>query len=747
LFVCAFGAHRLSAMLFSPHCRAGPCRAHHYFRRCRAENNAKGRKDGHIAFMQDASPEIQRLMADALWHHQSGRVSDAARLYRQILAMRPGTGAALNNLGSALCDLGQPEDAETCFRQLVMLSPHDAEAHNNLGTALHAQQKLDAAEASYRQALAFKPELLSAANNLAAVLSEQARLEEAAIVLRQALAHAPRDSEALSGLAAVTVAMGDPGAALELIGLSLAIQDTAKARRVFIDIVRQLRWTANNPAIRNLLARALTEPWARPRDLARSAASLIKLGVPGVARAVKAWPHSLAGDDLLGPGGAAGLAADRLLMALLVSTQNADIEIERFLTLARRLVLDVAGTEAVSAQDLEFWAALARQCFINEYVFFRTEDEIRAAEKPRSEMAAALETGQTVMPLRVLAVAAYFPLAPVPFAARLLDRRWPEPVEAVLTQQLREPQEEARLSATIPQLTPIDDKVSRAVRAHYEENPYPRWIKPAPVERRSSVAEYLQMNFPLAVFAAADTRMKFLSAGCGTGQLAIECARSLDVTVLAVDLSLASLAYARRKAAELGVAEIGFAQGDILTLGKAGRTFDVIESSGVLHHMTDPFAAWRALLDLLRPGGFMLVGLYSRLARRNIERTRRVIAERGYGTDADAIRQCRQDLLAMPEGENFVTASASDFFGISTCRDLLFHGQETQLDLAEIGAFLTEHGLSLLGFEIGGEVLHAYRQRFPDDPAARTLAHWQAFEADNPETFAGMYIFWVQKLG
>jgi len=67
--------------------------------------------------------------------------------------------------------------------------------------------------------------------------------------------------------------------------------------------------------------------------------------------------------------------------------------------------------------------------------------------------------------------------------------------------------------------------------------------------------------------------------------------------------------------------------------------------------------------------------------------------------------------------------------------------------LAQIDAFLKENGLSLLGFEIGNEVLHAYRQRFPDDPAAVKLEHWQGFEADNPESFAGMYIFWVQKLG
>ena len=48
---------------------------------------------------------------------------------------------------------------------------------------------------------------------------------------------------------------------------------------------------------------------------------------------------------------------------------------------------------------------------------------------------------------------------------------------------------------------------------------------------------------------------------------------------------------------------IEFAQADLLELGAIGRTFDVVECSGVLHHLADPFAGWRALLPLLRPGG------------------------------------------------------------------------------------------------------------------------------------------------
>jgi SAM-dependent methyltransferase len=260
--------------------------------------------------------------------------------------------------------------------------------------------------------------------------------------------------------------------------------------------------------------------------------------------------------------------------------------------------------------------------------------------------------------------------------------------------------------------------------------------------------EYLSRKFPLATFQrkSSGRYAELLSAGCGTGIAALEFVMAIKARLLAVDLSLSSLAYAKRKTLELGLTSIEYAQADLLELGTTGRQFDIIECSGVLHHMADPFAGWRLLLSLLNPGGFMLVGLYSEVARRDIVRTRQLIAERRFGVSADEIRRCRQDLLDLNERENLgIATTNSDFFGVSTCRDLLFHSQERQMTLSDIAAFLQDNALTFLGFEIEGAVLHAYRKRFPDDPAATNLNHWQAFELDNPSTFIGMYLFWVQK--
>lgn len=682
---------------------------------------------------------------------ERNELDEAAACYRAALALAPNYAEALNNLGAALCRQEKLTEGEACIRRALALKPDLVGAHDNLGTLLREKGEHDEAETSVRRALALAPGFPPALENLGAMLRDRGRWDEAIAIYRRLLLIKPQNGEALNGLAWALSAQGDAGAALKTIQQSLAIEETADAKRIFVDIVKPLRWTRDDIQTRRLMARALSEPWARPAELSATAASLIKQSAeigPCIARAAQAWPRQLAAGELFGQHDPAMLAGDSLLLALLVSVQNTDIDLERFLTMARRLLIEAADGEETggSAAALEFHAALAQQCFINEYVFFHGDVEIHRATKLRDGVVLSLEQGMPVSSLQLLAVAAYFPLHSLAGAPRLMDMAWPAPITAVLVQQVREPQEEEQMRATIARLTPIEDEVSRLVQSQYEENPYPRWIRMPPAGKAYTIAGYLRRKFPLAAFArkSGAEMAEFLSAGCGTGQFPLGIAQDVKARVLAVDLSLASLAYAKRKAQEFGLTGIEFAQADLLELAAIGRRFDIVECSGVLHHMADPFQGWRALLSLLRPGGFMLVGLYSEVARRGIVEARRLIAERNYGTSADAIRRCRQDLLDMDRDGKLGTRFG-DFFGLSTCRDLLFHVQEQQMRLPDIAAFLNENGLTLLGFETDAANIRAYRRRFPDDPAATDLDHWQEFENGNPDTFSGMYMFWIRK--
>ncbi len=241
---------------------------------------------------------------------------------------------------------------------------------------------------------------------------------------------------------------------------------------------------------------------------------------------------------------------------------------------------------------------------------------------------------------------------------------------------------------------------------------------------------------------------KILVAGCGTGKHAVSCAkRFLGAEVLAVDLSLTSLGYAMRKARELGVNNVEFAHKDILELTDIDAEFDLIESAGVLHHLQDPVKGWRILVNLLKPLGFMRIGLYSEHARRSEISARSFIAERGYQATKEGIRQCRQDILALPDDVTDKGISrANDFYTMSTCRDLIFHVQEHRFTLPEIADILKDLGLEFLGFELRDtSVKRRFVEQFPQDPTAIDLRCWDQYEMAHPQTFSGMYQFWVRR--
>jgi 2-polyprenyl-3-methyl-5-hydroxy-6-metoxy-1,4-benzoquinol methylase len=282
------------------------------------------------------------------------------------------------------------------------------------------------------------------------------------------------------------------------------------------------------------------------------------------------------------------------------------------------------------------------------------------------------------------------------------------------------------------------------VRQQYEENPYPRWIVSGSRPKPLTVEEYFHRKFPTAsVRPFTDgAGLDVLIAGCGTGQHPIGLAQTFrGARVLAIDLSLASLSYALRKTREIGLRNIEYAQADLLQLGSLGRTFDAIDASGVLHHLADPMAGWRVLLPLLRPNGMMRIGLYSELGRRDVVAAQRFVAEHLYRPTPDDIRRCRHELMATPLR---TVAKFHDFFSTSECRDLLFHVQEHRHTIPQIEAFLREQSLKFIGFE-NDSVQHAYRKRYPDDRAMTDLAAWHALESEQPDRFAAMYQFWIQK--
>ena len=468
-------------------------------------------------------------------------------------------------------------------------------------------------------------------------------------------------------------------------------------------------------------------------------AALVPPLAEALRRANAAAPQRLAADALFDEAGRAAIEADPLLRNVLRATPVRDLELERVLSALRAALLGeaLAETAAVTVR-IEFAAALAQQCFINEYVFATTPDEDAQVEQ--------VSARRELTPLQLAVLAMYRPLSTLANARELFARNVPPPLAELITQQLREPDEERALADAMPRLTPIDDAVSQRVRAQYEANPYPRWVHVAGGIEATPIDLHLRGLFPTAAFTPLDKSeaLDVLVAGCGTGYQAIGIAQHLKgARVLAVDLSLASLAYAKRKTPPALRARIDYAQADILKLGDLGRSFDIVDSTGVLHHMAEPLAAWRILLDLVRPGGLMHVGFYSERGRAAIVGARSYVAEHGYGDTPAEIRRFRQDVLTSPHAR---VVTYNDFFSTSECRDLLFHVQESRLTIPDLKSFIAAHGLKFIGFEFEPGMQQQYRAQFAQ--AGWSMAdfdRWDEIEARFPDTFSNMYRLWVQK--
>ena len=200
--------------------------------------------------------DIGALLADAIRHHQAGRLSQAEALYRQILAVepdhadclhllgviayqfgrlesamelisraisrRPGTAPFHSNLANVWKDLGQMDRAVASYRRALELDPSLPEAHSNLGNALRDLGVLDEAIAEYRAAIRLRPDFAEAHNNLGQAFLDQGDIEAAIASTRQAIAIHPNYATALANLGIALTRQGRPAEALEAITRALA---------------------------------------------------------------------------------------------------------------------------------------------------------------------------------------------------------------------------------------------------------------------------------------------------------------------------------------------------------------------------------------------------------------------------------------------------------------------------------------------------------------------------------------------
>ncbi len=161
-----------------------------------------------------------------------------------------------------------------------------------------------------------------------------------------------------------------------------------------------------------------------------------------------------------------------------------------------------------------------------------------------------------------------------------------------------------------------------AVRELYSAAPFPGY--PARSSYAALRARAERSAFARLLDEAIAPDATVLDLGCGTGQLSLFLATG-DRLVVGADLTRASLRLAADAARRFGVARVRFVETDLRAPGLRAGAFDVVTCSGVLHHTPDPRAAFRAVARLVRPSGFVVVGVYNAYARLP-HRVRRAVA-------------------------------------------------------------------------------------------------------------------------
>lgn len=154
--------------------------------------------------------------------------------------------------------------------------------------------------------------------------------------------------------------------------------------------------------------------------------------------------------------------------------------------------------------------------------------------------------------------------------------------------------------------------VSEKVRAFYEGCSFPGYEEfETPLDLRQKAqngvyAKLLDEQLPIGA--------RILDAGCGTGQLAIFLSL-VHREVVAIDFSFNSLRKAASFKAKFGLMNVSFAQMDLFQLGLREQAFDYVFCNGVLHHTADAYGAFQNLVRLVKPGGYITIGLYNTYGR------------------------------------------------------------------------------------------------------------------------------------
>lgn len=235
------------------------------------------------------------------------------------------------------------------------------------------------------------------------------------------------------------------------------------------------------------------------------------------------------------------------------------------------------------------------------------------------------------------------------------------------------------------------------VRSFYEEHPYPRpvddldsyreaWSNPL---RRK--AEF-HLFWPEKIFRED---LSILVAGCGTSQAAKYAMRWPEARITGIDFSSKSLELTEKLKQKYSLSNLDVHRLQVEQAGKLDSQFDLIVSTGVLHHLADPDAGLSALRSCLAPGGVMHLMVYAPYGRTGIYMLQDYCRRLKIGTSSREIHDLAASLRALPPDHPLIPLlrNSPDFRSEAALADALLHPQDRSYSVEQLLEFIGKAGL------------------------------------------------------
>jgi SAM-dependent methyltransferase len=245
--------------------------------------------------------------------------------------------------------------------------------------------------------------------------------------------------------------------------------------------------------------------------------------------------------------------------------------------------------------------------------------------------------------------------------------------------------------------SPDPASVTAAVRAFYEEHPYP-----PPVDSLEKYRDLWRdgqrrradhhLFWPCLPYRENPS---ILIAGCGTSQAAKQALRWPQAKVTGIDFSAKSVASTEALKDKHKLDNLQVRQLPLERVGELETSFDQIVCTGVLHHLPDPDAGLDALRLVLNPEGAMHLMVYAPYGRTGIYMLQEFCRRLGICAAGEEIRDLIAALTMLPRGHPLesLLREAPDFRNEAALADALLNPQDRAYSVPQLFDFIERAGL------------------------------------------------------